>query len=216
MRSGCWIGWIGIAAAGLIGCSSSRTPGSSDAGTSQPAVDAGGRGRDAASGRDAATGASDGGSVQRDSGSARSRCELSFEAGPCEAAIPVYWFNAETGACEQRTYGGCEGNANRFDTLLACQQACPETDAVACESEGDCGWGEIGREIRVPSDCMCLFGCPYLPLSHVTIARRQAQYQALCDPQTDGQGNPCPIDDCIPPPPAMCIEDRCTGDLHGG
>jgi hypothetical protein len=52
-------------------------------------------------------------------------CTLPADAGPCEAAMPQWFHNAETGRCEQFTYGGCEGNANRFDTLEACNQDCP-------------------------------------------------------------------------------------------
>lgn len=52
-------------------------------------------------------------------------CLLPFEGGECDAAIPVYYFNPETFQCEERTYGGCGGNDNRFDTLEACQASCP-------------------------------------------------------------------------------------------
>ncbi len=41
-------------------------------------------------------------------------CSLPFEAGPCDAAIPVYAY--VNGACVARTYGGCQGNGNRFNT----------------------------------------------------------------------------------------------------
>nr|D2Y488.1 RecName: Full=Kunitz-type serine protease inhibitor conotoxin Cal9.1a; AltName: Full=Conkunitzin-Cal9.1a; Flags: Precursor [Californiconus californicus]ADB04231.1 conotoxin Cal 9.1a precursor [Californiconus californicus] len=54
----------------------------------------------------------------------RDVCELPFEEGPCFAAIRVYAYNAETGDCEQLTYGGCEGNGNRFATLEDCDNAC--------------------------------------------------------------------------------------------
>jgi hypothetical protein len=30
-----------------------------------------------------------------------------------------------TGECEAFSYGGCEGNANNFETKAACEQACP-------------------------------------------------------------------------------------------
>ena len=51
-------------------------------------------------------------------------CQLPFEVGPCDAAFQVYWHNPDTGACEERIYGGCEGNDNRFETLDACEAAC--------------------------------------------------------------------------------------------
>jgi hypothetical protein len=51
-------------------------------------------------------------------------CALPFDPGPCEAAMPVWYFNSATGACEQETYGGCEGNANNFESAEDCAAAC--------------------------------------------------------------------------------------------
>jgi hypothetical protein len=45
-------------------------------------------------------------------------CSLPFDPGPCEALFPVYAF--VDGSCMLRTYGGCQGNGNRFETLEAC------------------------------------------------------------------------------------------------
>lgn len=61
------------------------------------------------------------------------RCQLAFDPGPCEAAMPVFWFNASTGTCEPKTYGGCQGNANRFESQKACVEACGS--AVACDAD---------------------------------------------------------------------------------
>lgn len=86
----------------------------------------------------------------------------------------------------------------------------PATSPRKCLIDSDCGFGEIAKEIRSKADCMCLFGCPSLPLSKETIARRQSQYDALCDPRTDGKGNPCPIDDCARPPDPVCVAGECS------
>ncbi|HOU94538.1 MAG TPA: BPTI/Kunitz domain-containing protein, partial [Polyangiaceae bacterium] len=51
-------------------------------------------------------------------------CELPFDAGHCDAYFPVYSFDANRGGCYQTYYGGCDGNANRFDTLEECEAAC--------------------------------------------------------------------------------------------
>ena len=67
-------------------------------------------------------------------------CGLPFEAGPCEAAIPVYAYVG--GTCVPRTYGGCQGNDNRFMTLEDC--------LVACEGRpvpNGCPAGRIAQEI---------------------------------------------------------------------
>lgn len=53
-------------------------------------------------------------------------CQEPWDAGPCDAEVPVFWFDAATNRCEPRTYGGCQGNANRFDTLAFCEQDCAE------------------------------------------------------------------------------------------
>jgi hypothetical protein len=79
-----------------------------------------------------------------------------------------------------------------------------------CSVAGDCGWGEIDHEILSPSDCICLFGCPYIPLSKVTVDRRTAQYNMFCTPGKDGQGNPCPVDDCAGPGPIACKAGHCA------
>jgi hypothetical protein len=51
-------------------------------------------------------------------------CGLPPDPGPCDGAFPRWFFNSESGECEEFTYGGCEGNANNFETLEACETAC--------------------------------------------------------------------------------------------
>jgi len=53
-------------------------------------------------------------------------CELDPEAGPCEAEIPSYFYNATSQRCEHFVYGGCRGNGNRFSSATDCQRACGE------------------------------------------------------------------------------------------
>lgn len=52
------------------------------------------------------------------------RCALPFDPGPCDGLAEVWWFNPESYTCEQQTYGGCEGNANRFASEEECRDAC--------------------------------------------------------------------------------------------
>lgn len=88
----------------------------------------------------------------------------------------------------------------------------------SCEVASDCAWGEIDHEILKPSDCVCLLGCPHIPLSKSTVERRASQHQQLCDPHRDGQGDPCPIDDCAQMPPLACSAGTCepaeAGSAH--
>jgi hypothetical protein len=67
-------------------------------------------------------------------------CTLPFEPGPCRAAIPVYAF--VDGACVMRTYGGCDGNDNRFETLEECMATCMDPP-----DPGACPPNRIAREI---------------------------------------------------------------------
>jgi hypothetical protein len=61
-------------------------------------------------------------------------CTLPADPGPCEAAIPRWYFDATLGECAEFTYGGCEGNANNFETLAECEAAC-----TLCELPPDVG-----------------------------------------------------------------------------
>ena len=56
-------------------------------------------------------------------GFAQSPCELEPDPGPCEAAIPAYYFNQETQSCAEFTYGGCAGVVP-FWTLEECESEC--------------------------------------------------------------------------------------------
>ena len=79
----------------------------------------------------------------------------------------------------------------------------------SCQVDTDCGWGEIEHEILKPKDCVCLYGCPYIPLSKETVERRAAQHAQLCKPREDGNGELCGIDDCAEPPAVVCNAGAC-------
>jgi hypothetical protein len=79
----------------------------------------------------------------------------------------------------------------------------------SCEAESDCAWGEIDHEILKKKDCVCLYGCPYIPLSKETVERRAEQHAKLCDPRADGNGDPCGIDDCATPGALACNAGAC-------
>ena len=52
-------------------------------------------------------------------------CSLTSDAGPCRDNIQVLWFyNEEAQECHRFLYGGCQGNANRFQTQKECEKIC--------------------------------------------------------------------------------------------
>lgn len=51
-------------------------------------------------------------------------CMLPTETGPCEAAFEAWTYDSDRRACVTFTYGGCEGNENRFETEEECNASC--------------------------------------------------------------------------------------------
>jgi hypothetical protein len=65
------------------------------------------------------------------------QCELPFEVGSCDAAFPVFWHNPATGQCEPETWGGCDGNDNRFTMVEECTATCGGAPSGQnCEVDG--------------------------------------------------------------------------------
>ncbi|XP_077538081.1 papilin-like isoform X3 [Haemaphysalis longicornis] len=54
----------------------------------------------------------------------RDVCAQPKQEGPCTGAIVHWYYNMAAGRCEQFYYGGCQGNANRFETRRDCERAC--------------------------------------------------------------------------------------------
>lgn len=118
---------------------------------------------------------------------------------------------------------GASELATRSDAALGGDDAGTTEPAIQvgapyneCKVDSDCGWGEIKHEILKKSDCVCLYGCPYLPLSASTVARRASQHQTLCDPRRDGKGEACGIDDCSAPPAIVCAQGVCSASPDAG
>jgi eight-cysteine-cluster-containing protein len=86
-------------------------------------------------------------------------CGLPADSGPCEAAIPRWYHDAATGACQPFIYGGCAGNANNFESLEACQAACnacrdADADGTCDAADGNCNAdGSLLMCRRVAPDC---------------------------------------------------------------
>jgi hypothetical protein len=67
-------------------------------------------------------------------GATSDACSLPLETGPCDAAITRYGFNPATQRCQPFSYGGCEGNANNFETFEACVGVCGLANESGCPS----------------------------------------------------------------------------------
>ncbi|XP_003380506.1 putative papilin [Trichinella spiralis] len=78
-------------------------------------------------------------------------CDLERDAGPCLDPISQWYFDRVSSACKLFTYGGCRGNANRFNTKSECEARCVQPAKLtttgllltlagsACELEFDSG-----------------------------------------------------------------------------
>lgn len=58
--------------------------------------------------------------------SAAETCYLEPEVGKCKAMIERYYYDQSSKACNTFNYGGCEGNANNFETKQKCLDECTE------------------------------------------------------------------------------------------
>jgi hypothetical protein len=78
-------------------------------------------------------------------------CEVPFVDGVCDALIPVFSYNARTGICEPRSYGGCGGTPNRFRSEEDCQAACKASGGPTAVIQGPSCHG-FGETITAPGD----------------------------------------------------------------
>ncbi|KAM3958095.1 LOW QUALITY PROTEIN: proteoglycan-like sulfated glycoprotein papilin [Aphomia sociella] len=69
------------------------------------------------------------------------QCSLPLDPGSCAGSYTRWGFNPDNGRCEQFTWGGCEGNTNRFGTEAACKHRCdtPGEAKSKCKLPQDAG-----------------------------------------------------------------------------
>jgi hypothetical protein len=79
--------------------------------------------------------------------------------------------------------------------------------ARACSVDSDCTISEFARPVASVAACYCV-ACAGAALNRATAESYRAQWTAACTQWTAAQ--PCPIYDCIAPPPVRCIAGLCT------
>lgn len=51
-------------------------------------------------------------------------CLAPVDAGPCDGDVTAYYYDSSSKSCQAFIYGGCKGNANRFQTEEQCERLC--------------------------------------------------------------------------------------------
>jgi hypothetical protein len=89
-------------------------------------------------------------------------CSLPEDGGSCFGDFTMYRYDPAAAACVPFTWGGCEGNANRFETEAQCQALCGSRRATECTPEGTCALCPVGLDASglACSDAglLCTFG----------------------------------------------------------
>jgi len=52
------------------------------------------------------------------------KCFLPKSVGTCRASMTRYFYNASALECQRFIYGGCDGNANNFESMKLCEDEC--------------------------------------------------------------------------------------------
>ncbi|XP_069673465.1 papilin isoform X4 [Periplaneta americana] len=57
-------------------------------------------------------------------GNVQDACDLPRVVGPCSGSMTQWYYDRSAGACFEFDYGGCQGNANRFNDRQQCEEHC--------------------------------------------------------------------------------------------
>jgi len=55
-------------------------------------------------------------------------CALTQDIGRCKKYVEKYFYNKTDNSCQIFGWGGCGGNANKFDTLSECESSCKDSN----------------------------------------------------------------------------------------
>jgi hypothetical protein len=112
----------------------------------------------------------------------------------------VYGFDPVVGHCVRFFYGGCEGNANRFDTLGECEAECGGSELGECP--------ETQPEATMSSCMPAGLECTYTWQDRCLCARGGTRVCSKIDPE-------CPnvLSDVPPPDDGDCVGDDCVSRI---
>ncbi|KAI6198389.1 Nidogen-2 [Aphelenchoides fujianensis] len=169
-------------------------------------------------------------------------CLLDKEPGHCKDDRSLQWwyfFNADTGICEQFQYAGCNGNDNRFYSLYQCRQVCGErlepdiachrcdTRTSTCKAIDKYHYVCVCREGYLKDDrgeCVDADECELLQAEcdeQATCVNTVGSYSCKCADDYVGDGKTCTfvgiassVDDCGEcDEHAVCTHGRCQCKL---
>ncbi|MDH5671922.1 MAG: BPTI/Kunitz domain-containing protein [Myxococcales bacterium] len=91
-------------------------------------------------------------------------CYLPADIGPCDAVEPRFFYDESVNSCTPFTWGGCDGNANRFETYTECVLSCdndPCAGGLRVDTPEQCEANQIEAEGRCFDDALsgCLCAC---------------------------------------------------------
>lgn len=94
-------------------------------------------------------------------------CSIPKLEGPCNENRLRWFYDVYTGHCQPFYYGGCEGNANRFESKEDCTRVCGDVSTLGeygctelANTELSSGWlrSLIVSQLLVTPDTGCLEG----------------------------------------------------------
>jgi hypothetical protein len=137
-------------------------------------------------------------------GNRNDACDQYPDPGSCNAYMERWYHESWTGLCRGFIYGGCGGNVNNYESLEACQKACPggERNYDACTQPTDC--------VITGGGCCGICDAPDIK-AHDLVAynKKYASNLILCDGPS-GAGAAPPGDIACGPCPSL---DGDTGSL---
>lgn len=102
----------------------------------------GAAGRTGTGGTTAGIAGASGAEASGGAGSPISICQLPIDPGECTDLSPSpgyrFAFDSSAGRCERFVFAPCGGNANQFETLDACIEACDPSGLDRCDVSADC------------------------------------------------------------------------------